>query len=123
MMNPALLAMMQHGPPGPHPLMGPPPPGLGGPPGLDLRPPGAGGPPPPDAGPAQGGESTPIKAIHAMMDAAKGYMETEPDNGDKAVMAKLLAMLQQLLAKDEQDMRGALGNPALQRVIGKSAAV
>lgn len=116
MINPALLAMMHGAPPGPpqHAPLGPPPPDPGGP----------GGPGPPAApGPAQGGEATPIKAIHQMMEIGKGYMETEPDQGDKAMMAKLLSMLQQLLAKDEQDMRGALGNPALQRMVGKSAAV
>lgn len=83
---------------------------------------GAGGPAagPPDAGgspPGGGDETKPIDILKQMIEAAKSYIEVEPDEEDKATMTKVLMTLQGYLAKDQADMEKATGGS--QRLLRK----
>jgi hypothetical protein len=73
-----------------------------------------------DAAPSGGDEREPIAILKQMIDLAKQYLEVEPDEEDKATMAKTLATLQQYLGKEQADTAQALGQPAVQRVLRKS---
>jgi hypothetical protein len=56
-----------------------------------------------------------------MIQLARQYLDVEPDEEDKATMAKLLATLQQYKAKDQADMQQALGgNASVARVLRKT---
>ena len=76
------------------------------------------GPPP---GPPQGGsEAEPIRILKQMISLANQYLGVEPDEEDKATMAKLLATLQQYLAKDQKDQDQMLGGLASPRGLRKA---
>lgn len=94
-------------------MMGEQPPGLGG---LAAM---LGGQAPPP-GPQQGGEEGPIQILKKMLALADQYRSAEPDEGDKAVVAKIVPLLQQLLAKDQADRDKLLGGAgAAMRRLGR----
>lgn len=74
------------------------------------------------AGPQAGSsaEDDPISILRQMIEAAQAYMQAEPDEVDKGTMAKILAQLQAVIAKDQADRDKLLGNPAATRVLRKS---
>lgn len=69
----------------------------------------------------QGSEQQPVAILDQMIQLARQYLDVEPDEEDKATMAKLLATLQQYKAKDQADMQQALGgNASVARVLRKA---
>ena len=87
-------------PPGPPPDMGPPP-----------------GPPPDEAG---GGDV--VDVIRSMLDAAQAYLQMSTDEEDNAQMAKIVPLLQALLAKDQKDLEQASQGTITPRLQRKMAA-
>lgn len=87
--------------------------GPGGPGGSGGSPPGPGGPgpaPPDQAGP--GGPGSQRQAITFLRDAIESiqnYINVEPDDIDVQAAMKVMAGLQQILAKDQKDMESAVG--------------
>lgn len=90
---------------------------------------GAGGPPPgPQPGPGSGGPdngtapSDPVAVVQQMVDLSKQYLDVEKDQQDLLQMQKIGTLLQQLLAKDQQDadqvMSGATNPRALRKAFG-----
>lgn len=69
------------------------------------------GPPPgpPTDQPDQAGTGDPLEILQSMVDAAQQYIGVEPDHEDKAVMTKILALVQGLFAKDQKDRDQAMG--------------
>ncbi len=112
-----LLAAAQGGDPmgGPPQMMGDP----GGPPEIQI--PGDQADPGAPPGADDPGESEPIKVLSAIIEMLKHYHDVEPDEEDKAKAVGALKMIQDLLAKDQSDKAGALGNPGVQRVLRKAA--
>lgn len=77
--------------------------------------------PPPEEQQQGGPEDEPISLLKQMLQLAAQYLQVEPDEEDKATMAKVQATLQQYLAKDQADAQQALGgNPAISRIMRKS---
>jgi hypothetical protein len=121
------MSVMEQGPPpGPPP---PGPPGAGGPPPALLALLAAhaaaaqGGPPPGVLGPGEAGpeddEHEPIRILNQVLQLLHRYLTVEPDQEDKAAVAKLLALTQGLLAKDQKDAEAALGGGPATRVLRK----
>src|SRR5512146_1544209 len=110
---PELMALLQSGGGGGAPTGAPtggPGGGAGLPPQLAAALQGGGAPSDPSqgAGPSdsEGGSdlpSDPIALIQSMIDAAKKYIDVEPDEEDKLTMTGVLQKLQQYLAKDQKD--------------------
>jgi hypothetical protein len=76
---------------------------------------------PPEAGAGGGGsEEEPISILQQMIQLAQQYQQVEPDEEDKAKIVGVMKMIQDLLAKDQNDKASALGNPAIQRVLRKN---
>jgi hypothetical protein len=72
-------------------------------------------------GQSGGSEDQPVQILDQMIQLARQYLDVEPDEEDKATMAKLLATLQQYKAKDQADMQQALGgNASVARVLRKA---
>lgn len=94
---------------------------LGGGGGPGGPPPGMGGPPPPDPGGGGSPEDKPVDILKQMIELAQNYMQAEPDEEDKATMAKVLANLQQYLAKDQQERDQAMAGQMNPRVLRKTA--
>ena len=82
--------------------------GGGGPGGPGGPPPGAGpgGPPP---SPGGGGERQAVQFLRQAIDALQQYIGVEPDDIDTQAAMKVMAGLQQILAKDQKDMESAVG--------------
>lgn len=83
------------------------------------------GPPPgPPQGPQGGGspaEGPALQVLKQMIQLAHQYMQVEPDQEDKATMAKVLMMLQQYLAKDQADQDNMMGGAMQPRLLRKVA--
>jgi hypothetical protein len=121
------MALIPGAPPGLPPGAGPPgPPGAGPPPELMALLAGGGGPggpggppggPPPGPGPQgaagpggpPGGERQAVTFLRQAIDAIHQYVNVEPDDIDVQAAMKVMAGLQQILAKDQKDMESAVG--------------
>lgn len=81
--------------------------GAGRPNSIQVSPPGGSA----DSAPPSGGgsEAKPIELLKQMIELAQQYIGAEKDDIDKATMTKVLAQLQQYLAKDQQDAEKAMG--------------
>jgi hypothetical protein len=55
-----------------------------------------------------------------MLDLASQYLDVEPDEEDKLQMQKITTLLQQLLAKDQQDTDNAMSGNTSPRTIRKA---
>jgi len=76
--------------------------GPGGPgPGAPPGPAGPGGPP--------GGEREAVNYLRQAIDAIQQYISVEPDDIDVQAAMKVMAGLQQILAKDQKDMETSVG--------------
>lgn len=77
---------------------------------------------PPDQGSTGGAspEDSPIEILRQMIDLANQYLQAEPDEVDKSQVAKILAQLQSVIAKDQADRDKVAGNPATTRILRKS---
>jgi hypothetical protein len=60
-------------------------------------------------GPPQGGGGSPAEIIREILQVADQYRQAEQDDEDLAVMAKIIAQLQTLLAKQQKEADQALG--------------
>ena|SRR5215831_13398263 len=88
---PELMALLGGGGPGgPGPGAAPPP-----------GPAGPGGPP--------GGEREAVTYLRQAIDAIQQYISVEPDDIDVQAAMKVMAGLQQILAKDQKDMETSVG--------------
>src|SRR5262245_12350463 len=91
--------------------------GGGGPGGPQGAPPG--GPPP---APEEGDDV--VSIIRRMLEDAQAYLQSSTDEEDNAQMAKLIPLLQALLAKDQRDLEQASQGtitPRLQRKMAETA--
>ena len=79
-----------------------------------------GAPAGPPSDPQGGSEDQPIAILKQMIDLGNQYLGVEPDEADKATMAKLLATLQQYLAKDQADKDALLGGVSSPRGLRKA---
>jgi len=77
---------------------------------------GPGGPPP---GP-DGGGGTPTEHLTTALDALHSYLALETDDIDKAKVAKHLAGLQDVLAKDQKEQEAAGGITPVHRGMRKA---
>lgn len=93
--------------------------GAGGPAMMGGGPMDTGGGPTP-AGPGGNPEDQPIEILRQMIDLANQYLQAEPDEVDKSQIAKILAQLQAVIAKDQADRDKLVGNPAATRMLRKS---
>lgn len=89
--------------------------------------PGPGGPPPgmmgpPPAGPPAGPSGQPVDDLKGLVDLVHQLIGKEPDEEDKAVLAKCLSALQNLLAKDQREQDTAMSGATSPRVLRKAAA-
>jgi|SRR5215831_248867 len=109
------------GPGGPAPDLGP-----GGPPGGGLPPDLlaalAAGPGPQDQGPAPGAGSDSASVLSDALDSLNQYMQIEPDESDKAVIATCIAQIQKIRAKDQSEQDGMLQGKTTPRGLRKAAA-
>lgn len=62
----------------------------------------------PGAAPAKS-EKVAVTILKGMIQLGHHYLEVEPDEQDKLMVAKSLVMLRQLVAKDQQDAQQAGG--------------
>lgn len=62
----------------------------------------------------------PVEALQALIEGVRHYMDIEPDQVDKQSAAKVLVLLQNLLAQDQKDKESALPKgPLSPRVMRK----
>ena len=66
----------------------------------------------------QGGGGDDLKA--QILDMLRKAIQEDPDEEDKLAMEKCTSILQQLLARDQQDSQKALGDPSLARMLRKT---
>lgn len=62
----------------------------------------------------------PVALIQKMIDAAKKYIDVEPDEEDKLTMTGVLQKLQQYLAKDQKDGEQMLSGTISPRALRKA---
>ena len=66
----------------------------------------------------QGSGGDDLKA--QILDLLRKAIQEDPDEEDKLAMEKCTSILQQLLARDQQDSQKALGDPGLSRMLRKT---
>jgi fructoselysine-6-P-deglycase FrlB-like protein len=77
-----------------------------------------GGPPPgPPPGPPGGGGSETASFLREVIQHLNGYREIEQDDEDLAAVAKVMAMLQQILAKQQKEQDAAFGSSPASKVL------
>lgn len=84
---------------------------------------GGGGPPSPGPAPAatgQGGGPSAAEAVQDAIAAVDIARQVEQDQEDLAVLAKIMADLQKLLAKDQQEDDAAMGVGPAQKAMRRS---
>lgn len=74
----------------------------------------------PDDG--SGAPADPVAALDEALQALSAYMDVEPDEADKAIVATCIANLQKVKAKDQQESDGALQGKTSPRLMRKAAA-
>lgn len=105
MIPPQIAAALQHGAP-----QGPPP-GMPGP---------QAGPPPPGAGGGGGNAQQAIAFLKQGIQNLHQAMNAEPDPEDKAVLAKTVSLLMQMIAKDQKEKDAALGTTPAHKAMRNS---
>lgn len=87
---------------------------------------GAAGPTGPDPAAAQGGPTggaqNPVEALQNVLAALEEYQGLEQDQVDLAEAAKVYALVQKLLAKDQQEREAAAGVTPVHRGLAKAQA-
>lgn len=83
--------------------------GRGGPPGAGPVPTGPGGPPGGQGEAPEGNERQAVTFLRQAIDAIQQYLRVEPDDIDQQAAMKVMAGLQQILAKEQKDMESAVG--------------
>jgi hypothetical protein len=76
----------------------------------------------PDAGGPTGGAQNPVEALQNALAALEEYQGLEQDQVDLAEAAKVYAMIQKLLAKDQQEREAAAGVTPVHRGLAKAQA-
>ncbi len=79
------------------------------------------GAPPPDAGGPSGAQN-PVEALQNVLAALEEYQGLEQDQVDLAEAAKVYALVQKLLAKDQQEREAAAGVTPVHRGLAKAQA-
>lgn len=74
----------------------------------------------PDAQQSQGQGSGGDDLKAQILDMLRKAIQEDPDEEDKLAMEKCTSIIQQLLARDQQDSQKALGDPGLQRMLRKT---
>lgn len=108
------------GPPGPDSLVGGP--DTGGPPGPDNIVGGPAGPPAGPQGGPPGAATDPVSALRDVLAALEVYQAVETDDVDLAEAAKVYAVVQKLLATNQQQQEAAAGVTPVHKGLAKAQA-
>lgn len=70
--------------------------------------------------PGNSGDQSEARALTAALALLKQALSTEDSQQDRAVIATCIANLQKVLANEEKERQQLLGQPALQRALGRN---